>query len=221
MSRLSFTRDEVILALDLLFSSEKGRVYADSEEMADLSALLNRLPIHPIKSRRDVFRNPTGITRQINLLRTSLNTGNRITNLGAMFVEIADEFNGHHDELHKIAEAIRRNEHCFTEEYGSSYEDVGFQEGILLGHLHRVIENRDGIKYELADHCEICSLKPELCYQPCGGLLQPHLVIPPTELDGNKQYGVKQFITVCPTCHAVLHRFRPWRTKDNCEEILR
>ena len=126
MASASFTRDEVILALDVLYSSEKGRVYADSEEMADLSALLNRLPIHPIENRRDDFRNTTGITRQIKLLRTSLNTGNHNVNLGAIFIEIAVEFDGRHDELHKIAEAIRRNERYFSTGYGSGGEDIGF-----------------------------------------------------------------------------------------------
>lgn len=221
MASASFTRDEVILALDVLYSSEKGRVYADSEEMADLSALLNRLPIHPVENRRDDFRNTTGITRQINLLRTSLNTGNRITHLGAMFIEIAVEFDGRHDELHKIAEAIRRNERYFSTGYGSGGEDIGFPEGILLGHLHRVIEKRDGAKHQLEDHCEVCKLKPELYYQPCGGLLQAHLLVLPVELDGKKKYSAGQFITVCPTCHAALHRIRPWRTKDNFCEIIR
>lgn len=221
MASASFTRDEVILALDVLYSSENGRVYADSEEMADLSALLNRLPIHPVKNRRDDFRNTTGITRQINLLRTSLNTGNHNVNLGAMFIEVAVEFSGRHDDLHQIAEAIRRNERYFSAEYGNSAEDTGFPEGILLGHLHRVIEKRDGAKHTLGDHCEICNLKPDLYYQPCGGLLQPHLLIPPVELDGKKKYDAGQFITVCPTCHAALHQIRPWRTKDNCGEVLR
>lgn len=30
-----------------------------------------------------------------------------------------------------------------------------------------------------------------------------------------------KFITVCPTCHAALHRIRPWKSKHNCGEILR
>lgn len=93
--------------------------------------------------------------------------------------------------------------------------------GVLLGHLHRVIETRDGAKVKLADHCEICKMKPTLYYQPCGELLQAHLDISPAELNGSKKYGAEKFITVCPTCHTVLHRIRPWRTRDNMEEILR
>lgn len=221
MASSSFTRDEVILALDVLYSSENGRVCADSEEMADLSGLLNRLPIHPVAGRRADFRNPHGITNQINLFRTAMRTGNRSSNLGIKFIEVAMEFEGRHDELHEIAQAIRRNEECFSLEYGSISENTGFPEGILLGHLHRAVEIRDGAKVQGADHCEICNMKPELYYQTCGNMLQSHLFIEPIELNGMKKYSADKFITVCPTCHAALHRIRPWKTKDNCGEILR
>lgn len=50
MASASFTRDEVILALDVFYSSQKGRVTADSDEIKELSLLLNRLPIHPVEN---------------------------------------------------------------------------------------------------------------------------------------------------------------------------
>lgn len=220
MASMSFTRDEVILALDILYSSENGRVYSDSEEMADLSALLNRLPIHPLEHRRLNFRNPHGITQQINLFRTAMKTGKRSPDLGIIFIEVATDYEDRHDELHKIAHTIRSNEAYYSVGYGSVYEDVGFPEGILLGHLHRTIEKRDGSKISLSDHCEICNMKPEIYYQPCGKLLQAHLIEDPIEMDGTKKYQGDKFITVCPTCHVALHRIRPWRTKNNCGEIL-
>lgn len=112
MANANFTRDEVILALDVLYSAEGQRVLADSEEMADLSALLNRLPIHPIENRRPDFRNPNGVTQQLALFRSSCNTGNKAPSVGIIFFNIAFEFENRIEELHKIAEAIRRNEPC-------------------------------------------------------------------------------------------------------------
>jgi len=221
MASASFTRDEVILALDILLSSYNGRISADSKEMADLSALLNRLPIHPLEIRREDFRNITGITRQINLYRTSCNTGKRDPNVGWAFFDVAFEYEHRYDELHSIAKAIRKNEPLYSIMFGSSVEDIGFPEGILLGHLHRVLEVRDGAKIPPSETCEICKLNPALCYHSRGELLQQHLMIPPIELDGNKKCPAECFITVCPNCHAELHRFRPWRTKDNYGEVLR
>ena len=220
MSSFRFSRDEVILALDVLYSSKHERISAESDDIKDLSALLNKLPIHPTENRRADFRNAVGITRQINLLQSRLETGNRDRRVGAMFFNIASEFENRHDELHEIAQAIRRNEKYFTIEFGNYSEDMGFPEGVLLGHLHRLIETRDGSQYTLSDRCEVCDLKPELYYNSCGAILQNHLLVPPSQLEGNKKYGVNNYITVCPTCHAVLHRIRPWRTKEDCREVL-
>ena len=220
MSNASFTRDEVILALDALYSSENEHLNADSKEMAELSALLKRLPIHPFENRRKDFRTPTGIAAQLHRFQRAIITGVNKKNVGLSFFEINYEFENRHTELHNIASAIRRNEKYYVTGFGNSLEDYGFPEGTLLGHLHRIIEARDGAKVEIADHCEICHMKPKLYYQPCGTFLQSHFLIAPEEMDGKKKYGAECFATVCPTCHAVLHRFRPWRTRDNYGEIL-
>lgn len=221
MASASFTRDEVILALDVLYSSPNGRVTADSDEITELSMLLNRLPIHPVENRRADFRNNTGIARQIMLYRSSCNTGKRDPNIGSLFFAVAFEYEDRPDELHSIAQAIRKNEAAFASMFGESREDEGFAEGVLLGHLHRLIEQRDGAKLAIKDYCEVCNSRPVLCYRNAGTLLQNHLVIAPTLMDYSKKYRADSFLTVCPTCHAALHRYRPWLTKEDCGDVLR
>lgn len=217
----SFTRDEVILALDVLFSSKKEGISSESLEMHELSVLLNRLPFYPSTNRRADFRNETGITNQLKRMQSNIRTGKRDPNVGSMFFDVAFEFENRHEELHEIAIAIRRNEAYYFSEYGSLGEDIGFPEGILLGHLHHTIEKKASLKITPADCCEICNIRPDLYYQSCGSLLELHLTVPPVELDGGEKYGAEQFITVCPNCHAALHRIRPWHTKDNKGNILR
>lgn len=221
MSSIAFTRDEVILALDVLYSVERKRVSASSKEIADLSALLNRLPIHPTENRRADFRTDTGISSQLDRFYRSLSSGRNNENVGALFFEVYFEFEGRIGELHKIAEAIRRNESYYSLRFGSRPENIGFPEGILLGHMYRTIESKASAKFDLADHCEICNLKPELYYLPCGSLLQLHLMISPIDLNGKKSYDSVNFITVCPTCHTALHRICPWRTREDFRTILR
>lgn len=221
MASASFTRDEVILALDVLYSSETGSVRADSEEIRELSLLLNRLPIHPVENRRADFRNPHGVAAQLTRFRSNCYTGKKDPNVGKLFFDIAFEYENSMDELHSIAKAIRKNEAAFVSLFGAPSEDDGFPEGILLGHLHRIIEQRDGAKLKLKDHCEICNIRPALCYRDSGQLLQNHLIVAPAQLDYTKKYGADYFLTVCPTCHAALHRHRPWLTKENCGDILR
>lgn len=221
MKSASFTRDEVILALDVLYSSKKGKVTADSDEIKELSMLLNRLPIHPIENRRADFRSPTGITAQLMRFHLSWLSGEKRKNVGTLFFNVAFEYEDRINELHSIANAIRKNEKVFLSLFGAPLEDDGFPEGILLGHLHRIIEQRDGARLTIKDHCEVCNNRPVLCYRNTGPLLQNHLIIAPTLMDYSKKYGANCFLTVCPTCHAALHRYRPWLTKENCEDVLR
>jgi len=221
MLKASFTRDEVILALDVFYSSEKSKGYAVTNKMQELSLLLRRLPIYSIQDNDVSFRCASGIQGQLRLMTKSLETGIKSKDVGQLFIDIAKEYRDRHDELHAIAEAIRRNESTFASLFGAPLEDGGFPEGILLGHLHRLIEQRDGTKSGVMNHCEICSIQPEICYNFSGQLLQNHLVVAPTLMDYSRKYKADSFLTVCPTCHAALHRYRPWLTKENCGDVLR
>ncbi|MCD8238625.1 MAG: hypothetical protein LUC92_04715 [Clostridiales bacterium] len=216
-----FTRDEAILALDVYYSLADGRVLPDSDEIRDLSLLLNRLPVYPVENRRDDFRNANGIAKQLMLFRSNCKSGKKNRHLGSIFFEVAFEYENRIDELHSIAEAIRRNEKAFNLCFGSPLEDEGFPEGVFLGHLHRIIEKRDGLKYEMKDHCQVCFSSPGLCYKTDENLLQNHLIINPVKTDFSKKYKADDFITVCPTCHRALHSYRPWLTAENCGEVLR
>lgn len=221
MLKASFTRDEVILALDAFYSSEKNTGCVEPDKMQELSLLLRRLPIHPIQDNDLSFRCASGIQGQLRLMKKSLESGIKRKDVGQLFIDIAEEFRDRHDDLHVIAEAIRRNEVTFVSLFGSPLEDDGFPEGILLGHLHRLIEQRDGRKPDVKSRCEVCNIQPKLCYRNSGELLQNHLAVAPTLMDYSKKYRADSFLTVCPTCHAALHRYRPWLTKENCEDVLR
>ena len=124
-------------------------------------------------------------------------------------------------ELHSIAMAIRRNERFFEiSGFGDDAEAPDFPESALLGHLHRIVETRDSTKLVPGKRCEICQIDTSDIYPGCSNLMNMHLAVPITELDGNRRYRAEEFITVCPNCHAALHRRRPWLTKENCGELL-
>lgn len=217
MANASFTRDEVILALDVLYSNGGITPLPGSSEILKLSELLHRLPIHPVATRKKDFRTPSGIQAQINRYQ------HRYSNMvGSMFYEVDAEFENRHKELHLIANAIRRNADSFDETvFGDPLEGIGFPEGMLLGHLHRIVETRDSARLAVGNRCEICQIDTTDVYPSCPRLMQSHLTVPITEMVGKKRYGAAEFITVCPNCHAALHRRRPWLTKENCGELLR
>ncbi len=222
MANTSFTRDEAILALDVLYFTNELRLNKESKEIIELSELLNELPIIPLPARRKNFRSSGGVNGQLSKFKSSYNKSKKDSDVGSIFYEIADEFDGRKDELHKIACAIRQNREFFkTITFGNEFEGMDFPEGALLFHLHRVLEARDSRKIFSSESCEICHLNLSEVYKPApGNFLQCHLTVPVTELDGCKHYAADDFITVCPNCHAVLHRHRPWLTKENAGEIL-
>lgn len=222
MWNVSFTRDEAILALDtLLFSGEK-HLNANSNAIKKLSDLLNSLSIVPQSMRGETFRNCTGVNKQIYLFRTSSSKGEKDPNVGAIFYSVADDYRGNEKEIHHIANAIKRNLAYFNgATFGAAEESYDFPEGALLSHLHRMIEIRDSKNLKAAEICEVCHLDFSQVYKPIsGGFLQLHLTVPVTELDSRKKYKPDEFITVCPNCHAMLHKRRPWATKKTAGEIL-
>lgn len=222
MTKASFTRDEVILALDVLYFSGEEHLTAKKPPMQELSELLRRLPIHQFDADDTSFRNASGIARQIMLFNQGKQTGTKSTDVGNHFFEIDAEFEDHREDLHSIATAIRRNEKFYKRsEFGNSAEVQGFPEGALLGHLHRVVERRDSAKLTPEKRCEICQIDTTEIYPGCHSLMAMHLTVPITALDGKKRYSASEFITVCPNCHAALHQRRPWLAKENCGELLR
>lgn len=70
MRNPTWTRDELILLLDVYFRVDMKRVGKLTPEVADLSVVLNDLPIHPQDRRAANFRNPAGVHMKLrNLCR--------------------------------------------------------------------------------------------------------------------------------------------------------
>lgn len=223
MSNAPFTRDEVILALDTLYSSGKERLSPDDDIIQELSILLNNLPVVHNARRNINFRNQHGITQQINGFARTYPIGKKDQNVGTIFYQIADEYFDRKDELHAIAETVRRNREFFqSAQFGDIVEAGSFPEGALISHLHRYLEARDSCRAVLSPVCEVCRLDLGQVYKNFdGGFTQAHLLVPLTQLDAAKKYSGSDFITVCPNCHAVLHKLRPWADRTTAAEILR
>lgn len=222
MANARFTRDEAILALDVLYTSGSENLSPKSPAIIELSDLLNKLPVYSEEKHSESFRNPSGVCNQLLSFSNSLKKGKKDPNVGIVFYDVADEFCERKQEMHSIASAIRRNIACFRRiAFGNALEDIGALEGTILGHFHLIIERRDGSNMTKGQRCEICHIDPSSIYEEGDSLLSLHLMIPIMELDGRRSYKASDFITVCPTCHAALHRHRPWLGSDKCQEILR
>ena len=223
MANVSFTRDEVILALDVLYANGNQPMKPDSPAIVELSRLLNELPIVPKDDRPKTFRNCSGVCNQINSFRRESAKGIKDPNVGKAFYVVADDFVDNPERLAVIADAIRRNipfinNASFLRDLGSQ----GFVEGAILEYIHCMIERRDGTTIELTGSCEICGINLNGLYKHTkGNLIQLHLAVPLEKMNTKKRYNTMDFISVCPNCHEMLHQYRPWLTRENCTEILK
>lgn len=220
--RAKWTRDEAILALDVLFSAEGKPLSMDNPAIIELGALLQRLPLIPTHERPDTFRNVAGVSRQLSTLQWGIKN-NKATSIGDVFYEVYNQFKDKQEMLHCIAQAIRRCVELIRHiEFATKGESEEFYEGILLENVHRYMEKRYGNDY-LAMRCSICSLDPQYIYTMSGDktFLQAHLLIPPEQYEPDMKLSKHDFITVCPNCHTMLHQFRPWLGAENANIILK
>ncbi|SEO15708.1 5-methylcytosine-specific restriction enzyme A [bacterium A37T11] len=61
MRNLKWHRDEIILALDLYFRLEPGKIGARNPKIIELSTMLNKLPLFEDRPDAARFRNPNGV----------------------------------------------------------------------------------------------------------------------------------------------------------------
>ena len=104
-----WTRDELILALDLYFQENPLHTSQTNPKIVELSELLNRLPVHSDRPQEELFRNPNGVYMKLcNYLR--LDPSNEAAGLsggGKLEEEVWREFAGDRARLSKVAGAIR------------------------------------------------------------------------------------------------------------------
>ena len=58
-------RDEIILALDLYFSTDRGSIDDKNPRIIELSKTLNDLPLFPDRPDEEKFRNANGVTLKL------------------------------------------------------------------------------------------------------------------------------------------------------------
>ena len=108
----NWTREEVILALELYLREGRQQVDARHPEVIALSRLLNRLEIHPSERRGEAFRNPAGVSMKLgNFLAVDpAYEGAGLSRGSKLERAIWAEFVGEPRRLRAAAEVIRKRE---------------------------------------------------------------------------------------------------------------
>lgn len=218
-----WTRDELILALDLYFKVNPLHNSENHPELVKLSELLNRLPEDTHPNRGESFRNRNGVYMKLcNFLRLDPSyQGEGLSAGSKLDEEVWNEFAQDRPRLERTADAIRKtvSELAYAPTLPIS-DDEEFPEGRVLTRLHQMKERNASLTAEKKAQileakgmlsCEVCGFDFQATYGEMGkGFAECHHITPLSELDAETKTKLSDLAVVCANCHRMLHRARPW-----------
>lgn len=234
-NRLVWTKDELLLALDLYNRTDGARgISKDSKEVKELSEILRGMSIYLNGERADNYRNNGSVyTKLMNFRACDPNyDGKGLENAGESTKEVWNEFFDKKDEVKIIAEILRKQikeDHSASADESFSNEEDEFPEGKIIYRLHKQRErNSEKVRKLKADamaqnnlKCCICGFDFRKVYGELGaGFIECHHTKPISEYIVGEKTKIKDLVLVCANCHRMLHKSRPWKTVDELRQII-
>jgi len=222
-----WTRDEIILALDLYFRVDYNRVAKDDPAILALSDLLNRLPIHSDRPNTAKFRNPNGVYMKLGNLRrfdptyngVGLKSGNKLEE------DVWRDFGDDRAKLKLVADALRAAATLPDDLWKPASISDGITEateGRVLTRLHAIRERSrelvESKKHQAIDRfgrleCEACRFDFERNYGEFGkGYMECHHLKPISALSAPERTRLDDLALICANCHRIIHRPSVWLT---------
>lgn len=124
-----------------------------------------------------------------------------------------------------------RNPDVAEDNMDISAEDEGFSEGKLMLKKHLLRERNHSLKTKLlkefkATHnnkvfCEICGFDFSEKYGKVGqDFIEMHHLKPISKMNSNERTNLKDLVLLCSNCHSMIHRKRPWLTRETLAKLL-
>ncbi len=207
----TWTREETILALDLLY--RRGALDRHHPDVIELSEFLRGASFVAATDRRPNFRNPDGVALKLQNLLSAAQPGRGLQASVTDKQVVADFPETRRDELAAIVAALRGAKLMGAEASPPMDDDVEFVEGRLLTRLHFSRERSPKVrKALLAAHndgpltCEICAhSRPSLSrpFQEC--LFEAHHRLP-LSAGATRRTRTSDVALLCACCHRLIHR---------------
>ena len=113
-----------------------------------------------------------------------------------------------------------------------SNDDEGFIEGKEFLKKHILRERNHYLKAEAVKRfknlhngqlfCEICGFNFEEKYGDIGkDFIEAHHSKPISEMKENEKTKIEDIVLLCLNCHSMIHRKRPWLSKNNIRRLLK
>jgi 5-methylcytosine-specific restriction protein A len=226
-SNTPWTRDEIILVLDLYFRVSPTNSSDKSPEIIELSNILNALPVHLNYEQKERIRNPKGVHMKLYkfLHFDPSYLGKRLFSVSKLDKEIWEEFANQKEKLAELANLIKTlsyksdavriklTEITITDEYEETSENK------VLKRIHKMIERnpllskrkkRQVLSEDRVLRCEVCGLDFNFFYGARGkSLAECHHKTPVSNMLIETDTKLSELSIVCANCHEDLHKGKP------------
>ncbi len=230
-----WSRDELILALDLYMRRRPAFPDPHDGEVVELSQFLNRLGVVTAIAGTERFRNPNGVAMKLQNLRRFDPTeeGRGLPGGGRGEAEVWETFAGNSMRLTAAVKAIRETVAAaplMPQIVADDLEGEDAEEGRVLTRLHRyrerdrkIVERRKA--KALRDHnalrCEACDFDFLQHYGARGkGFIECHHIQPVSNLSPGGRTKIDDLALLCANCHRMVHVRRPWLTISELRAAL-
>ncbi|EKY4110962.1 HNH endonuclease [Pseudomonas aeruginosa] len=238
-SNPAWTRDELILALDLYLKHRDSLPTKHHPEVQALSQLLGQIGKALGLNKGGSFRNENGVYMKLGNFRrwdpeyikdgkTGLAKGNKDERL------VWDEFADAPSKLAAVVAAIRGavgssspEGHALAGDDEPGIEEA--EEGKVLTRLHRYRERsralveakkKDILRKQGRLQCEACGFDFAEAYGPAGnGIIDVHHTRPVHTLKPGEMTRLAELALLCANCHRVIHSKRPWLSVEQVRAL--
>lgn len=228
-----WTRDEVIIALDLYYRHE-GRDPGDMHpDVVELSVLLREMAS---EAGLTTFRNGNGVAMKLMNFRSldpkftakggkGLNSASKLDRL------VWDEFAGRPQELAIVAQEIKQAAKATMDDDSlEEVESYEAKEGRVSYRWHRTLE-RDrkvtalrkaaALKKNGKLACEVCAFDFFTAYGARGsGFIEAHHTNPVHAMTEGDVTVAEDLALLCANCHRMVHAAQPWLSVEQLKMIL-
>lgn len=235
-----WTRDELILALELYMRSPRSPAGITSKEVADLSETLTLLGQRLGKSADATYRNANGVYMKmmnfrrfdptvISTGRVGLSRGNK--DEATVWHEFADNPPRLKAVAASIVAALRDEKEWSAEQQPWDDDFAEAPEGRVLTRMHvtrernrKLVEKKKSAALSRSGRlcCEVCDFDFAVRYGERGrGFIEVHHTKPVHTLEPGASTRLADLALVCANCHRMIHTSRPWLQLNELREILR
>ena len=231
-----WTRDELILALDVYFQESPVNFSPSHPVVVSLSEELRQLPVHAVRPNDERFRNSNGVNMKLSNFRRfdDSYTGSGLPHGNKLEQEVWNEFASDRVNLRNVATAIRavsKDTDGSVAAIFATDEDYQAPEGKILAGYHRYRERNYGLGRKKKNlvlrktgvlACEVCGFVFSEKYGPLGqGVIDCHHIVPLAQLKPEQTTKLSDLLLVCPNCHRMLHRGKDAPTLQTLRNIIR